>query len=80
MAEQKEPIFFRENCPPSHPPHQHHQYNHHGNQEQKVGGFPNQYFTDVHCGVSFTEPSAHPAWIGFILDVSASFWDHAVTC
>src|SRR5262249_52530687 len=50
MAEQKEPIFFRENCPPSYPPHQHHQHNHHGNQEQSVGGFPNQYFSDIHRG------------------------------
>src|SRR5262245_44385290 len=50
MAEQKEPIFFRKNCPPSYPPHQHHQHNHHGNQEQSVGGFPNQYFSDIHRG------------------------------
>src|SRR5262249_39883408 len=50
MAEQKEPIRFRENCPPSYPPHQHHQHNHHGNQEQSVGGFPNQYFSDIHRG------------------------------
>src|SRR5262249_50306203 len=50
MAEQKEPIRFRENCPPSYPPHQHHQHNHHGNQEQSVGGFPNQYFADIHRG------------------------------
>src|SRR5215510_7268260 len=30
---------------------------------------------------SVTKTRSAPAWIGFILDyVSASFWDHAVTC
>src|SRR5215831_4092150 len=60
MAEQKQPIPFREDGPPSYPPHEHHQRNHHRNQEQNVGGFPNQYFTDVHCGVSITKPVAPP--------------------
>src|SRR5262245_35049414 len=58
MAEQKEPILFRENGPSSYPPRQHHQRNHHGNQEQNVGGFPNQYFADVHCRLSITKSAA----------------------
>src|SRR5262249_39094851 len=58
MAEQKEPVPFHENGPSSYPLRQHHQRNHHGNQEQNVGGFPNQYFTDVHCRLSITKPVA----------------------
>jgi hypothetical protein len=36
------------------------QADHHGNQEQNVGGFPNQYFADAHCRLSITEPAALP--------------------
>jgi hypothetical protein len=35
----------------SYPPHQHHQADNHRNQQECVGGFPNQYFADVHYGV-----------------------------
>src|SRR5262249_46268234 len=58
MAEQKEPIPLRENGPSSHPPHEHHKPDHDGDQQERVSGFPNQYFTDVHCRLSITEPAA----------------------
>ena len=52
-AGQKQPIPVGEKWKASYPPRQNHQRNHHGNQEQNVGGFPNKYFADVHCCVGF---------------------------
>jgi hypothetical protein len=40
MAEEKKPVPFRENWLASHPPHQHPQRYHHGNQQERVCGFP----------------------------------------
>jgi hypothetical protein len=53
MADQKEPITISENGPPSYPPHQHYQRNDQGNQQEPVGGFPNQNVGNGHCGVGF---------------------------
>src|SRR5215813_10351829 len=82
MAEQKQPIPFREDGPPSYPPHEHHQRNHHRNQEQNVGGFPNQYFTDVHCGVSIYRTRSAPSFIcsAWAVDLSKRNWKSAPPC
>jgi hypothetical protein len=46
-----QPITISENGPPSYPPHQHHQPDHDGNQQEQIGRFPNKYFADVHYDV-----------------------------
>jgi hypothetical protein len=51
LAEEKKPITLDEQGLPAYPPHQNHQRDHHRNQEQNVGGFPNQNFVDGHRGV-----------------------------
>jgi hypothetical protein len=51
MASQKEPIALGENGPASYPARQHDQRNHHGDQQESVGGFPNQNVSDGHCSV-----------------------------
>src|SRR4030095_9646524 len=55
MTEQKEPVPIGENWLSSYPPRQHHQTNNHGNQQERVGRFPNQYFANVHCGLKKRE-------------------------
>jgi hypothetical protein len=60
MAEEKEPIPIGENWFSSYPPCQHNKSDHHGDQQEPIGGFPNQYSTDVHCGVSFTKRAVRP--------------------
>jgi hypothetical protein len=50
MAEEKEPIPIGENWFFSYPPCQHHKPDYDGDQQESVGGFPNQDFADVHRG------------------------------
>jgi hypothetical protein len=38
MAEQKEPITLGKSAPPSHPPRQHHQADHDGDQQERAAG------------------------------------------
>src|SRR5262245_22400270 len=82
MAEQKEPIFFRENCPPSNPPHQHHQHNHRGNQEQSVGGIPKPVFHRCSLPLVHHKTRSAPSFIcsAWAVDLSKRDWKSAPPC
>src|SRR5262249_25074361 len=72
MAEQKEPVPFRENKSPSHPPRQHHKSNTDRDQKERVGAFPNQYFTDVHLPVVHHRTRSAPSFISCACPVALS--------
>jgi hypothetical protein len=63
MAKEKDPITLGKGWPPSYPSRQHHNSDHDGDQQERVGGFPNQYLCDVHCRL--LECVARPFFISF---------------